>query len=65
MLFWPSSPAKSYRLCLTATWSWNLRIPDDVAGGSCWFDLRIVNGANTSTVQSNVNLCTTTTVTYH
>jgi hypothetical protein len=44
--------------------SWTLRIPDGVAGGTCRFDLRIVNSAGASTIQSNVNLCTVSTVTY-
>ena len=45
--------------------SWTLRFPEGVAGGTCRFDLRIVTSDGSSTVQSNVNLCTTSTVTYH
>jgi hypothetical protein len=44
--------------------SWTFHFAEGVGGGTCRWDLRVVTRAGTSTVQSNVNLCTTTTVTY-
>jgi hypothetical protein len=44
--------------------SFTFRFADGVGRGTCRWDLRIVAGDGSSTVQSNVNLCTTSTVTY-
>ena len=45
--------------------SYTLHFAEGAAGGTCQFDLQIVTSEGSSTVESNVDLCTTTTVTYH
>jgi hypothetical protein len=45
--------------------SYTLHFAEGDAGGTCQFDLQIVTSDGASTVESNVNLCTTSTVTYH
>ena len=45
--------------------SYTLYFAEGAAGGTCQFDLQIVTSEGASTVESNVDLCTTTTVTYH
>ena len=45
--------------------TYTLRFAEGAAGGTCQFDLKIVTSEGASTVESNVDLCATSTVTYH